>query len=251
MSVNIKESVHRTRYRVEILLNNLVDKDVQAMFKPLNIMQLITFCPKYKIRDNFITPNCRVSKVISLIGTLAFIAILAKHISSFFIMPVTTTVLIANVIDTTIYFIGYVVNFIVCVMYSDHNLMIVLSIQDVHRILNDKSQFKSFTFWNWFILFFVNFWNIAPFVYHEFSNFSLDLEMLILMVFDCIVLYSIRILDLLESKVALWNMEVLKPRLNSNTKEYNIKMFNVFVKIFECYDLYKTSYQYLVGILRL
>lgn len=248
MSVNIERSRYKSRihHRVEILLNNLVDKDVQAMVTPLNIMQFLTLCSKYRIKDNFITPNCRVTNLVSLFGTLLYLAIIADHTRSIYNRNTPTVFLITQWIDICIHVIGFVVNFVVCVMCSDHNVMLVLSIQDVHRLLNDEVKCKSFNFWNWFLLFFLNIANMSMFFYFNISTstFSLDIEVMTLLVFDFNIIYAIRILRLLESKVVLWNIEVLK---SQQTEEYNLKMFNILVKIYECYELYKACFEYLVS----
>ena len=56
----------RLGYHVTVLLDNFVDKDIQSMLLPFNILQNMLFYPKYRIKDNFIYPNSIVSKLVSL-----------------------------------------------------------------------------------------------------------------------------------------------------------------------------------------
>ncbi|PZC83178.1 hypothetical protein B5X24_HaOG200823 [Helicoverpa armigera] len=58
---------------VDVSFPNNVDKDVQAMLFPLNLMQNVLLCPKYRIKNNIISPNSVISNVISLIATIGYI----------------------------------------------------------------------------------------------------------------------------------------------------------------------------------
>ncbi|XP_047035442.1 uncharacterized protein LOC124641416 [Helicoverpa zea] len=54
---------------MRILFKNILDKDVQLMLWPLNLMQYMMLCPKYQIKNNLITPNNLISNIISIIAT--------------------------------------------------------------------------------------------------------------------------------------------------------------------------------------
>ncbi|KAF9423443.1 hypothetical protein HW555_001252, partial [Spodoptera exigua] len=45
------------KYRVDRTSRKIIDKDVQSLFLPLNVMQSTTLCPKYRIKNNVIFPN--------------------------------------------------------------------------------------------------------------------------------------------------------------------------------------------------
>ncbi|XP_022835294.1 uncharacterized protein LOC111362778 [Spodoptera litura] len=67
-----------------------VDNDVQTMLRPFTVMQYIMFCPRYRIRDNYITPNTAAMKFISMPITLTFIVTagitLSKSYSFYFLI---------------------------------------------------------------------------------------------------------------------------------------------------------------------
>ena len=63
----------KNRNNIPGILKNTVDKDVQAMLLPLNLMQYFSFCPKYRITNNVITSNGVISNFVFMTVTLIFI----------------------------------------------------------------------------------------------------------------------------------------------------------------------------------
>lgn len=112
----------------EILLNNYVDKEVQKILMPLNILQRITFCPKYRIKSNFITPNDGSTYVISFILTILFIVIKIANLLFMSYHPsVPAAVFIPSIYCKLLHCYGFAMNFIVCIWYSEHNIKFVLT----------------------------------------------------------------------------------------------------------------------------
>ncbi|XP_059055774.1 uncharacterized protein LOC131849678 [Achroia grisella] len=52
----------------ETLLENYLNEEFQAMLKPLNLLQYILLTSKYRIRDNFITPNGSLHKLVATVN---------------------------------------------------------------------------------------------------------------------------------------------------------------------------------------
>lgn len=69
--------------QVKIVFHKLVDKDIQSMLRPLNIVQTVCFCPKYRIKNNIIFPTSRLSNIMSIFGTVMFIFVFLSRIIFF------------------------------------------------------------------------------------------------------------------------------------------------------------------------
>lgn len=233
-------------------LKNFVDKDVQKMLKPLNLMQSVSLCPKYKIKDDYITPNSRVSSFLSLCGTISYVSVFIYRCVMLYLAEHDPRALyMSSFYDSAYNCIGFIMNFLLSIMYSDSNIMFILIVQDVHKFLNHESSFRRLIFGNWlFACFSFTFFT----VFFTFFQFSLQMpwyyfSTCILAMFDLHVIYAIRLIRLLEIKVYLWQIQALSAHEleNADPKEYNQKMFKTFSKILKCYELYKVCHRYPVS----
>lgn len=250
MSKQMKNTYYlEQKYKVEFLLNNFVDKDVQKTLLPLNFFQAFTFCPKYRIKGNFITPNGWTSYLVSFIGTVLYIFFLTWNLMK--VIRVEGDLNYLFIYDLFYNNFGFALNFILCLLYSELNIKFVLTIQDVHRYLNDETSLKRFTVWSWVIVIFCF---CTVIIYNVFFqqlmqlNFS-DLLHFVVVVFDVNQINAMRILKLLEMKVVLWNKEVLKLEEieNEETKLRNSKLLEAFCKISKCYKLFTVIYRHQVS----
>lgn len=236
------------RNRGEILLKNLIDGDVQTIFLPLDVMSAVTLYPKYRIQDNYITPNSRVAINLSLLGTITYISLL---VCQFTLMCCyyenSDLIFFASIYDTSHYCFGFFINFILCLKYSEYNVKFVLALQDVHRFLNIGSSFRSFTVWNWVMPI-----SCATFAFMSYLFYFIALELyvsefssFIVIIFDLNIIYAIRIIKLLEITMVLWNAKALKlPDFDdADAKLYNQEVFKAFCKILKCYELYKVLFR--------
>lgn len=219
---------------------------------PLNILQSITFCPKYQIKNNFITPNCRLIILVSFVLSVLSILIVIGHLVLTFLFPkVPTLVLFTTCYDCLLYCTGFSMNFVICFKYSEENINFVLTFQDIHRFLNDKSNFRQFTIWCWVILVFTLCFILISYICFFVTQiiYFTDLASIVVMVFDIQIIYAMKVMELLASKVDLWNLEAMKTQdLNkADALFYHKKLFEAFCNIIECYDLYKATYQYSVS----
>lgn len=239
-SQNMKVRRRGRNYRVEILLDNYVDKDVQRLIKPFDLTQTVTCYPMYCIKNNFITPNSRLSTIFSFFVTVVVIFI--QHYSGISRPGVAC-------VNTW----GYIVYFIVGFKYSVHHIKFVLNIQDLHRFFNDNASFRRYTFWTWMTIIADYIWSTAQYIeiqYNRKLSFK-SLANIILVVFDYRIIYCARYIKLLELELSLWNDYALKSQELENadtcTELHNQKLFEAFVKIFECYDLYKEVFRHTVS----
>lgn len=213
-----KMKTHRDNvqnYPIRILSNKIVDKDVQSIFLPLNLMQNIMFCPKYRIKNDQITPNSYVFNFVSMLGTLIFIFLFFSQTYILFVnkdlLGFTTFMLITTFYDGFYYTFGLTINFIVGILYSKKSVKFILTFQRVHRLLNNKTFSERFIVWTWIvgiITFFYTIIYICIGVYLDVPFFYLYLNY-VLICFDVNIFYFIRVIKLLENTIVQWNFQAL------------------------------------------
>ena len=238
--------------RINVLFNHFIDKDLQSMLQPLNFLQSIKFCPKYRITNNFIAPNSRLSNCVSLCGTISFLSILIyhfyceatnKYLLKYFPMSQFTSYTLAVFFNT-----GLIVSSISSVMRTNNNVSFILKFQDVHRFLNKS--FKYFTICSWVIV--TVYLSISVFCVTYFAlftrNYILTVVSLIIFSLDIDIIYATRLIQLLKDKVDLWNIHSLQFRKQEDCdKEDHCKiMFQAYVNILQCYEICWDSFQHVV-----
>lgn len=250
--VGIKENYDDTN-----ISNNIVDKDIQSLFSPLNKMQLM-FSPKYRFRNSVIVPNSFFENSISFVGVLIVLccSLYCVYIENFFKGDLENhfSFLSFTVYYDCIYFcFGFTLFFIVELIYTKKSIKFVLIFQKVHRFINNEIVFKLSKIWVWmswililvfYTLFFFSFCMTMnlPFTY-IYSSHTLAL-------FDLKVLYEIRIIKLLEQKVALWNVQALATQELEEDQRRNVskQLFQAYCNILDCYNIFKANHQLFVSI---
>ncbi|KAF9800104.1 hypothetical protein SFRURICE_016981 [Spodoptera frugiperda] len=178
-SLKAKHFKKKKECRVTVLINNLMDKEVQRLLWPLNLMHHILLCPKYRIKNNFIDPNGLVIKFISLC---------------------------------------FIISILSCFLYR---------LYDMSFNAFAKGRTNA----------------MLKLPVHDF------LCGLACLVFDFNLVYAMRLISLLRNKVLLWNCKVkdlLKKVDHTNNDSFCEKMFDTYVNIMDCYDIYIVTYQHLI-----
>ena len=241
---------------IKLISNRTVDKDVQSMFFPLNLMHFIILCPKYRIKHDIITPNSLISVFVSMIMTL--IAILTFVHSSYVI-----TLNISDHASVFLYWFncafvcfGFALNFMIGLNLTKSNVQFVLMFQKVHRFINNQSGFNQIIIWTWIIVIMVfsSYVIVLTYLYANMSaKFSKVYAAYFFIIFDVNIVYAIRVIRLLENKVVLWNIREFNPLEIENIRgaKYSYKVLQAYAEILECYDIFKHNFQAFVRILSL
>ena len=239
---------------------NTVDKDVQSMLLPLDLMQNIMFYPKYRIKNNVITPNSLISKFVSMFATLGFMiafvhctyAVMCNHRS----LGHTSFMYYNFLYNCIFYCFGISLNFVIELIRTNSNVQFVLKFQKVHRFINNKSSINQMIIWTWIII--LQILSVYVIVYTYFYvkigvPFYSTYAGYILVVFDFNVIYVMRVLRFLENKIVLWNIREFNTREIENAygENYCNGAFQAYVEIIECYDIFKHNFQAFVSIILL
>ncbi|KAF9800118.1 hypothetical protein SFRURICE_016995 [Spodoptera frugiperda] len=245
---------HRRQFN--LLHCSYVDKDVQSMFLPLNLMQTITFNPKYQIKNNFVHTNHLGSNIFSLCGLITFLALNASRIFDIFDenlrrYQTVNFIYFATVIDCLFYSSGYIMNFIHHLIYSKDNVTFILTFQDIHRFINNKSCTDSLVKYNWIHV-------IVLFICHIFVSFYIYIVYMhppwyiicfvfILITTDCNTVYAIALTKLLTNKVQCWNTRAYMSLTNGSHIMRCNHMVHVYSQILHCYNIFKKMFRWPVN----
>ncbi|PZC73334.1 hypothetical protein B5X24_HaOG200858 [Helicoverpa armigera] len=239
----------------QINSNNIVDSDVQSMLLPLNLLQNVFFCPKYRIKNNYITPTNLMSNLISSIATLVFIIMYAYRnylIGLFKTSQFSTAWKYSSYFNGFCYSLGFIMNLVIGIIQSQNSVQFVLTFQNVHRFLKNENGFRSFIIWNWVAVCLTLVYYVFFFIYQYTRGTIGKIHACVgflLSSFDFNVVYATRLLRLLEYQLVLWNNRFFKLRETSDIRDKDIiqKLFNAYANILECYDIIKISFQHYVS----
>lgn len=251
--VEIKENNQRPYHAVS--LDNFVDKDVQSVFLPFRIFQNVMICPKYTIKNDFMTPNNIKSNLFSLFGTIMFISAFTYRFYKSFSNSKNQTraIYFAFCFEWFYYCTGFTINYFSTFLYSKKEVKFVLTLQKIHRLLNDKRTSTRYLIFNWVWLL-----SIIPCYIAFFTRLSLQITIpyyhlitITLLFFDFNTIFAIQFIKLLKFKLILWNIEAVNSHDYEST-ESKLKIENIFkafMNVLKCYNMYKVMYQYRVRYL--
>ena len=235
-----------------------VDKNVQSMFLPLNLMDFIILSPKYRIKNDILTPNSFISVFVSMIATL--IAILTfVHMTYVITIDISlehTTSASLSFFNCTFVCFGFALNFMIGLILTKSNVQFVLVFQKVHRFMNNQAGFNNVIIWTWItvIMIFSSYVIVLTFLYANMgAPFNAVYAAYFYIIFDVNIIYAIRVIRFLEDKVVLWNIRAFNPLEieNMHGEIYGSRVLQAYAEILECYDIFKHNFQAFVRILSL
>ena len=232
---------------------NLIDVEVQRIFRPLTVMQTVTLNPKYHIKNNFINPNNSYNKLILISGLITFLTTYTHRIVEIILDETFRRYLtikfemFASIFDFVWRLFGFTMNFFFNWIHSKNSVLFILHFQDVHRFLKNDVSTKRFIIRSWMIVSAIFGFHILEltYVYIVFNRppWNVMFYLLCLVTLDTNLIYTITSMNLLTDKVELWNVKLLLVWKNGCSKEESQGMFQAFDQIFKCYDIVRKMYQ--------
>lgn len=120
------------------------------MLIPLNVLQNIMFCKKYRIKENIITPKSFIYNFVSMIVSLVLIVLLIfctyVAVSNDRVPGYAILITFYNCI---FYCFGFAMNFVIGIIQTEFFIQFVLIFQKVHRYLNDEICIDRHVIYNW------------------------------------------------------------------------------------------------------
>lgn len=251
----IKQKIrHRTEDPSETDLCEKIDKDVQSMLFPLNLMQILVLNPKYRMKNYIISPNNCFNKFMIYFGMVAYVSGYVYRVQEISLDPnfrryVTITFLYsASYFDFIFYTTGFILNCIYHITGSKKMVMFVLTYQEVHRFIKNENCFKWSVIRSWIHVALIWSFYIGTFLFMCLAPWHIVFNLLVVACLDSNLIYVIVLIALLRDKVKLWNLEV--KNLSNNVNDgHNKKMFEVYVDMLKCYEIVKNVFEQPVSLM--
>lgn len=242
------------RHKVKQYFNKSIDKNIQSILLPLNLLHNIMLCPKYAITNNNIHPNSLKFKLIGLCAAVFYSVIIGyrtyEYHSNELLRSNFNFAYTLTYFDILFYTYSHFMNFILSVMQTKRNIIFVLNYQKVHRFFDTSTYFPSIQFWNWFSVLLIIIWHVV--LLGANVSFGLPLYFVVVdtitLTFDVNVIYAIRLIRILKNNVALMNSKIKSLcDVQADQKLCN-KLWKTYRNLLKCYDYYKGSYQQTVSV---
>ena len=252
--------------RIKTIRNDVIEKDLQSVLRPLNLMQSLFLCAKYSIRDNIITCNTSVYNFSRVLCTviyrcfcLHFLIGMIKFLHNKFWGAHSFLYCLCFTVDFFMYLVGDLMNCFSNIMQSDHNILLVLKIQHVLNVLqiNKKdNELRNLIIYNWTYVIILNILSIGFVICYCFTMLKYFVSFFEIttayasIAFDINIVYALALLKLTKYMLYVWIAQVQKStnRLEFETAEYWDKMLEVYLHILDIYLIIEKTFRHMVSL---
>ena len=240
----------------EIKEEIIIEKYLQSILKPFNIMQALFFCAKYKLEEDLIIQNSLSYYIRSAVGIIFYICgsfgVLFASTYTTYTKKHPDLMLFGNINDIVVFVSGILLDFYTNITQKRNNVLLVSSIQNVHSILKINGNiFKRFIIFNWiYVIALIVFHILWIFYYCSFfSGLSLSdiIESCLHICFDINIVYTAMVMKLNTKTVTVWVENVQNAKCNKDERFWN-SYFKAYVEILKSYQLIETTVQKQVGL---
>lgn len=241
----------------ETKATNLITEEMQQLLRPLNFWRNLFLYPTYRIKNNIIRKNSKITNIISFIFHFTIILIWFKRL--ILIMCETNiginnqiqifVINICKLVSYLIVIIGFMTNFTNSLTQRENSIKLALELQKMTNFIKfDRKHFRKLILRNWiyslidFLQFIVHYL-FQYVVIESFSlNFFVDLSLLIV---EVNMVCAIRQLVLIEDILKSFKKKVLDEGLTRYNEACN-DTFNNLKRIEIILELYQKVFQDLV-----
>lgn len=226
---------------------NPIDKEVQQIFKPLNIMQILVLNPKFSIKNGVISPNNNLNKFILIAGAVIYITIHIHRIVEILIddnfrrYSKVDFLLFASIFDFAFRCLGIIINCYTNFKQTYKATLLILYYQEVHRFISDTTSDKRFIFRTWLsvLCIFGFYFTICAYFYFFYLKppWNVLVYLLIGVTLDSNVIYVLRLIKLLTDTIVLWNIQMLLLLKKECSVIHHDRLFHAYVHALECYRI--------------
>lgn len=251
------QTKQRRRNCNEVLLNNRVDSAFNNMLLPLNLLQQIMFLQKYRIRDKFVTPNDKITNLVTFCVLIGMIALNAYHYLTIEFRAKPFLKIATIVIELVIVPIALLINFAHIVLHSNTHVMLFLKLQRLAKFTT-YSKYKYFTILNWIgIVVLTGHHASLVILWYVISNL-VAWPLIIMLLIHSYMFYISRFVNLLRRTLLLWTDKIKTlNKINTTTEEEPeiingtescAELFNFFRDILESFSIVKKTFEFMVRI---
>lgn len=244
----------------EVLLNNVIEKDLQSVLRPLNFIQHCFICSKYTIRDNFITSNSLKYNLFGLICALFYRGCLLYDFGFIAYLNWYTfliTLFLRVGYQNLTLAIGYLLHFVCNILYGNDNVVLIVNVQNLIRTFKlERKHLKCFIIFNWFWVLFLNIvfisQNFRHFIIIDLKNFNIHdvIGYIPSILLDINIVYAIFFINLLKKLLTVMIEELVRSTvrvINTRRRSHWTEFYNSFAKILETYELFQKTFRLLVS----
>lgn len=238
--------MYTIRQPTECLLNNYIDKDLQAALRPFIILRKIFLLSNFSIISNFITPNYAVFHIKPVIGALllmvtcyyrwsihrhVFYEVDDHFISKFFLF-----------VEFIHIFISIAVLYIVNVMQSSNFVLLIVKLQYALNAIDLDRERTMFNLklWNWiYIIGIISFNSIYILFGLKLHHIGFIHQLLIhipFFVFELQIVQVSRFVQMLSGVLRLWHKKMISHK-NDNDELSGNKMLHAYKNILQSFHI--------------
>ncbi|PZC79308.1 hypothetical protein B5X24_HaOG201005 [Helicoverpa armigera] len=239
-----------------IPLTNKLSKEVQQIFQPLYLMQMLVLNPRYQLSNNFIHPNMWLNKFILLTSLGLYVSFSLYRIFDIYLYFDLTMFLLGNYLQFASYFnlvfycVGFIINFTNLFIHSKRYVAFVLIFQRIHTCIGNKASFKSAVNISriYVSIFFGAYFLMSCFVITIFKQTSwvIVFNTAIMLTIDANMIYAITLIHLLTNEVKLWNSHISMFSKKGSDEDQHKIMFETYLHIAKSHRICRTVFQYMV-----
>ncbi|PZC77061.1 hypothetical protein B5X24_HaOG200710 [Helicoverpa armigera] len=230
-------------------IQNIIDKDLQSLLRPLNLMYILFGCAKYKIHDNKISPNSVIYNTISSITAIFIFCISFYFMIGTFSLNFNGYIYInhlGKIYTYILLIVGCLSDLYTNIFQKSNYISFVMNIQNIYRSLNISGIFRSYIFPNWVSVIALNCFHFTWMFYTFYAFQSLDHSFVFAsyycIVFDMNIVYAIRIMRLINKSLKYW-LEDVEMSGRFVTESYWNKMFETYIEILKTYQIIESTFQ--------
>lgn len=226
-------------------------KDVQALFRPFQIVEAIFVLTRYQIKGNLVVQNSLLYNIfsgifmVSLTACLVFVNLQSSYAEV--LTGLDFVKFFCDVQEMLLLSVGNLISYVTNVIKAPSNVLLPSITQNLCEIICLHGQghiFKKFVFINWvWVVYSVlseGLW-IIIFKYAFHSLFEVDqvVSFIIYIIYDTHVLYGASIIKLMRIALQMWINDARKSDFSSDSEKEDY-WNNMFVVYMEIFDAYKT-----------
>lgn len=254
---------------VKIDFRHKVDKELQDILRPIDLLQTAALLKKFRIENNFVKSNSNLAKLITLLGVLIMIflhildGVVAIYNAFQFKKSVSSFILQSTML--VFHLFGILLNMTINFIHSKNNVQIIVKLQSVRQLTKGlKNDSRKIMIWNWF---------------HTIANIALSIGNIyffwelfglscvggyVMFYFDVNLVYATEIIRLIRSE-----LEILTTRLKQECEHHDSlqklprkimqescklvklsfkELFRAYLDIFDVFDKFKKASQVMVNI---
>lgn len=199
----------------EVLYDNILDVDIQAMFFPFHSIQLLFLLPRYRVYNNFITFNSISVNILSSLGfIIPCIFITTRYVMVLSIVTINTpTLMFLVTYDLLFRSFGFIMTYSLNIVHKMLYVELVLNIQRVFKFFkyNQYKRVRLFNLISWFAIGLVFMFYVVVFIHVFFFTEKGIVEafsVFVIVYFDISVIFASRIVNMFQIQLKMWISEL-------------------------------------------